>query len=117
MSSSRRSVKLTEQRYTAAASHEPAPARLARAAPHPDVVAAAEYLLAEPDAYLYRRRYLQLITHTRGPDGTTRTDYTAAERYLLTTAARRRKALLCPTTLYAVQATVPDDDVPAASDR
>ena len=70
-----------------------------------------KFLLAEPDAYLYRRRYLELITHTPGPDGTTITDYTAAEKYLLTTAARRRKALLRPTALYAVQTTVPEGDV------
>ncbi|WP_285183338.1 hypothetical protein ACBG85_30510 (plasmid) [Rhodococcus sp. NyZ502] len=111
MSSPRRIGDLTEQHYTAVVNHQSAPTRLARAAPHPDVVAAAEFLLAEPDAYLYRRRYLELITHTPGPDGTTITDYTAAEKYLLTTAARRRKALLRPTALYAVQTTVPEGDV------
>lgn len=52
---------------------------LTRAAPHPHVVAAAKFLLAEPDAHLYRRRYLDLITHTPRPDGTTLTDYTAAD--------------------------------------
>lgn len=91
-----RSGNHTEQHYTATVSQQPVPTRPARAAPHPDVVAAAEFLLAEPDAYLYRRRYLELITHTTGPDSTTLADYTAAEKYLLTTAARRRKALLRP---------------------
>ncbi|MDV6278356.1 hypothetical protein R3Q06_33515 [Rhodococcus erythropolis] len=117
MSSPRRVGNHTEQHYTAAASHQHAHTRLTRAAPHPDVVAAAEFLLAEPDAYLYRRRYLELITHTPGPDGTTLTDYTAAEKYLLITAARRRKTLDRPTTLYAVQAPDPDDDIPTSGDR
>lgn len=117
MSSPRRSSNHTEQHYTAAVSHEHAHTRRARAAPHPDVIAAAEFLLAESDAYLYRRRYLELITHTPGPDGTTITDYTAAEKYLLTTAARRRNTLHPPTTLYAVPAANPDDDVPASGDR
>lgn len=102
----RRSGNHTEQHYTATSDHQPAPTtRFVRAAPHPDVVAAAEFLLAEPDAYLYRRRYLELITHTPGPNGANHTDYTAAEKYLLTTAARRRKALRRPTTLYAVRRT------------
>ncbi|MDJ0104908.1 hypothetical protein QM646_00665 [Rhodococcus erythropolis] len=117
MSSPRRVGDLIAQHYTAAVIHQPAHVRLTRASPHPDVVAAAEFLLAEPDAYLYRRRYLELITHTPGPDGTTITDYTAAEKYLLTTAARRRKALLRPTALYAVQTTVPEGDVPASDDH
>ncbi|MDV6277905.1 hypothetical protein R3Q06_30925 [Rhodococcus erythropolis] len=117
MSSPRRSGNHTEQHYTATVSHQPAPTRLTRAAPHPDVVTAAEFLLAERDAYLYRRRYLELITHTPGPDGTTLTDYTAAEKYLLTTAARRRKALLRPAALYAVPATEPDGDVPTSHNR
>ncbi|MBT2263472.1 hypothetical protein [Rhodococcus erythropolis] len=90
---------------------------LSRAAPHPDVVAATEFLLAEPDAYLYRRRYLELITHTPGPDGTLVTDYTAAEKYLLSTAAKVRKALQRPSTLYAVRATGPEDDGPTARNR
>ncbi|MBT2266003.1 hypothetical protein [Rhodococcus erythropolis] len=76
--------------YTAPSTSPPAPSE--GAAPHPDVVAAVELLLAEPDAYLYRRRYLGLITHTPGPDGTTVTDYTDAEKYFLTTAARRKAA-------------------------
>lgn len=117
MSSPRRVGIHAEQHYTATVSHQRAHTNLARSAPHPDVVAAAEFLLAEPDAYLYRRRYLELITHTPGPDGTTLTDYTAAEKYLLTTAARRRKALQRPVTLYAVQETAPEDDVPTSHDR
>ena len=52
---------------------------------------AAEYLLTQPDAYLYRRRYLDLITQTPGPDGTSITDYAAAERYLLVTATAHRR--------------------------
>ncbi|MGR6520143.1 hypothetical protein ACU5JM_00680 (plasmid) [Rhodococcus erythropolis] len=115
MSSPRRVGNHTDQHYTAAVSHQPAHTRLTRAAPHPDVVDAAEFLLAEPDAYLYRRRYLELITHTPGPDGTTTTDYTAAEKYLLTTAAKRRKTLHHPTTLYAVPD--PEGDVPASDDH
>ncbi|WP_251014903.1 hypothetical protein [Rhodococcus qingshengii] len=116
MSSPRRSGHHTEQHHTAAAGHH-ARTGLSRAAPHPDVVAAAEFLLAQPDAYLYRRRYLELISHTPGPDGTTLTDYTAAEKYLLSTAAKVRKALQHPTTLYAVPATGPEDDGPVARDR
>lgn len=74
MSSPRRDGNHTEQHNTAAVNYQPAHVRLTQAAPHPDVVAAAEFLLAEPDAYLYRRHYLELITHTPGPDGTTITD-------------------------------------------
>ncbi len=48
----------------ARAAYQPARTRLRRAAPSLDVVAAAEYLLTQPDAYLYRRRYLDLITQT-----------------------------------------------------
>ncbi|WP_372026570.1 hypothetical protein ACBG85_06190 [Rhodococcus sp. NyZ502] len=51
----------------ARAAYQPARTRLRRAAPSLDVVAAAEYLLTQPDAYLYRRRYLDLITQTPGP--------------------------------------------------
>ncbi|RQO40078.1 hypothetical protein DBV08_31445 [Rhodococcus sp. KBW08] len=72
----------------ARAAYQPARTRLRRAAPSLDVVAAAEYLLTQPDAYLYRRRYLDLIAQTPGPDGTSITDYAAAERYLLTSAAK-----------------------------
>lgn len=97
MSPTRRDNDRTEQHYTAANPHEhnavppeQPHARRTRATPHPDVVAAAEFLLAQPDAHLYRRRYLELITHTPSPDGFT-TDYTAAENYLLTTATTRRK--------------------------
>lgn len=103
MSSPRRVGNHTEQHHNAGTSHQHTHTRLARAAPRPDVVAAAELLLAEPDAYLYRRRYLELITHAPGPGGTTITDYTAAENYLLITAARRSKALQRPTPLYAVR--------------
>lgn len=73
------------------ADYQPARTRLERAAPSPEVVAAAEYLLTQPDAYLYRRRYLDLIAQTPGPDGTSITDYAAAERYLLVTAAAHRR--------------------------
>ncbi|MGZ0145320.1 hypothetical protein [Rhodococcus qingshengii] len=55
--------------------------------PSSEVLAATQYLLQQPDAYLHRRRYLELITHTTAPDGTTITDYTAAEKYLLANAA------------------------------
>ncbi|AZI60731.1 hypothetical protein ACH49M_03180 [Rhodococcus qingshengii] len=75
----------------ARAAYQPARTRLRRAAPSLDVVAAAEYLLTQPDAYLYRRRYLDLITQTPGPDGTSITDYAAAERYLLVTATAHRR--------------------------
>lgn len=110
MSTSRPARDHTEPTYTSAGNRKNATAvrprgphtRRIQAAPHPDVVAAAEFLLAEPDAYLYRRRYLELITHTSGPDGATITDYTAAEKYLLTTAATRRRA--------AHHATSPADD-------
>ncbi|WP_193777160.1 hypothetical protein [Rhodococcus sp. YH3-3] len=59
-------------------------ARFARAASSPEVIAAAQFLLQQPDAYLYRRRYLELIVQTTDSDGTPITDYTAAEKYLLT---------------------------------
>jgi hypothetical protein len=71
--------------------------RHTHATPHPDVIAAAEFLLTQPDAHLYRRRYLELITTTPDPGGTTHTDYTTAENYLLTTATRRRKTLRTST--------------------
>ncbi|TSD47481.1 hypothetical protein FFI94_015900 [Rhodococcus sp. KBS0724] len=61
------------------------------AAPSPSVVAATEFLLAQPDARELRRRYLALITRTNSASGKTTTDYTAAERYLLTTAAKLRR--------------------------
>ncbi|RQO46103.1 hypothetical protein DBV08_17855 [Rhodococcus sp. KBW08] len=78
-------------RYNAHPGHQPARTRFTRAVPSPEVVAAAVYLLAQPDAYLCRRRYLDLITQTPGPDGTLVTDYTAAERYLLNTAASHQQ--------------------------
>ena len=59
-------------------------ARFARAASSPEVIAAAQFLLQQPDAYLHRRRYLELIVDTTDSDGTPITDYTAAEKYLLT---------------------------------
>ncbi|GCB59668.1 MULTISPECIES: hypothetical protein [Rhodococcus] len=112
MSSPRRIARL----YSAANSHEVPPAhqlnaraRRTRTAPPPDVMAAVEFLLAEPDAYLYRRRYLDLITHTLGPDGTAVTDYTAAEKYLLT-ADRCRRAIQRTTDLYAVPTRKPGND-------
>ncbi|RAL31855.1 hypothetical protein CVN56_27140 [Rhodococcus sp. AQ5-07] len=58
-----------------------------RAAPRPEVVAAAHFLLHQPDAHLYRRRYLELLAHTTGPGGTI-TEYADAEKYLLTAAAK-----------------------------
>ncbi|MDN3460815.1 hypothetical protein [Rhodococcus sp. APC 3903] len=94
MNSTARNDDRNDWRYTAIGpaqhtrtEYQPAHTRLMRAAPSPDVVAAAEYLLTQPDAYLYRRRYLDLITQTPGPDGTPITDYAAAERYLFVTAA------------------------------
>lgn len=63
----------------------------ARTIPKPEVIAAVEFLLTQPDAHLYRRRYLELLTHTTTSDGTD-TDYTNAENYVLTAAARRRPA-------------------------
>ena len=100
MSRPRRDNDRTEPRYTTANHHEynttrpeNPRARSTHATPHPAVVAAAEFLLTQPDAHLYRRRYLELITNTPKPDGTTHTDYTAAENYLLTTATKRRKTL------------------------
>ena len=65
----------------------------ARPAPSPEVVAAAEFLLAQPDAYRYRRRYLELVARSRGADGTAAVDYTAGERYLLATATTLRRAM------------------------
>ena len=67
-----------------------APAKATHAAPSPEVVAAAEFLLDHPDARTLRHRYLALITRTTAA-GKTTTDYTAAERYLLTTAAELRR--------------------------
>lgn len=117
MSNPRRDGNHADERYTAAAGHQHAQTRITRAAPHPDVVAAAEFLLAEPDAYLYRRHYLELIAHTPGPDGTLITDYTAAEQYLLTTAAKRRKTRQQSTTLYAVPTTNNEDHEPDSNHR
>ncbi|MFE5785731.1 hypothetical protein ACQR36_23220 [Rhodococcus erythropolis] len=54
----------------------------------------------------YRRRYLELITHTPGPDGTTITNYTAAEKCLLTTAARRRIGVVTVAGIGLVGYTV-----------
>ncbi|MGE2772790.1 hypothetical protein ACQGAO_31755 [Rhodococcus sp. 1.20] len=110
-----RSGNHTEQHYTATVSQQPVPTRPARAAPHPDVVAAAEFLLAEPDAYLYRRRYLELITHTTGPDGTTLADYTAAE---ISSHHCRPTQKSTPTPApYPSQLTEPAKDVPASNNR
>ncbi len=64
---------------------------LAHAAPSPEVIAATELLLAQPDAYRYRRRYLELIIRGRGSG--VASDYTAAERYLLRTADACRRSL------------------------
>jgi hypothetical protein len=68
-----------------------APAKATNAAPSSEVVAAAEFLLGQPDARALRRRYLELITRTTSASGKRTTDYTAAERYLLTTAAKLRQ--------------------------
>ena len=99
MNSTARNDDRNDGRYTAIGpaqhtrtEYQPAHTRLMRAAPSLDVVAAAEYLLTQPDAYLYRRRYLDLITQTPGPDGTPITDYAAAERYLLVTAAAKLRS-------------------------
>ncbi|MFI8664685.1 hypothetical protein ACIGKR_32195 [Rhodococcus qingshengii] len=69
------------------------PSKSARAhrAPSPEVIAATEFLLAQPDAYLYRRRYLELVVHRRGSGAAA--DYTTAERYLIATAAACRRSL------------------------
>lgn len=64
---------------------------LARPTPSPEVIAATELLLAQPDAYLYRRRYLELVVPGRGSGAAA--DYTAAERYLLASAAVLRRSL------------------------
>ncbi len=64
---------------------------LAHAAPSPEVIAATEFLLAQPDAYRYRRRYLELIVRDRGSGAAY--DYTAAEQYLLRTADACRRSL------------------------
>lgn len=64
---------------------------LTRPTPSPEVIAATELLLAQPDAYLYRRRYLELVVPGRGSGAAA--DYTAAERYLLATAAVLRRSL------------------------
>ena len=64
---------------------------LAHPAPSPEVIAATEFLLAQPDAYLYRRRYLELVVRGRGLGAAA--DYAAAERYLIATAAAGRRSL------------------------
>lgn len=64
---------------------------LTRPTPSPEVIAATELLLAQPAAYLYRRRYLELVVYGRGSGAAA--DYTAAERYLLATAAVLRRSL------------------------
>ncbi|WP_415394336.1 hypothetical protein ACMTN4_00790 (plasmid) [Rhodococcus globerulus] len=114
MSLPRRDNDRTEPHYTAKNPHEhnttrpeQPHARRTRATPHPDVVAAAEFLLTQPDTHLYRRHYLELITHTPNPDGTTTPDYTAAENYLLTTAARCRKALRSTSPLSTTRTPCP----------
>ncbi|RZL25306.1 MAG: hypothetical protein EOP31_09305 [Rhodococcus sp. (in: high G+C Gram-positive bacteria)] len=61
-----------------------------RIPPAPEIIAAVEFLRTQPDAASIRRRYLELITPGNERDGTT-IDYTAAERYLLATAARYKR--------------------------
>lgn len=78
---------------TNAERRDPAKNALVHAAPSPEVIAATEFLLAQPDAYLYRRRYLELVVHGCGSGGTPSADYTAAEHYLLATAAACRRSL------------------------
>lgn len=58
--------------------------------PSPEVIAATEFLLSQPDAHLYRRRYLEILNRANGDNGTATTDYTAAERYLLSAARKLR---------------------------
>lgn len=58
--------------------------------PAPEIIAAVEFLRTQPDAASIRRRYLDLITPGNERDGTA-TDYTAAERYLLATAAKYKR--------------------------
>ncbi|SLA47293.1 Uncharacterised protein [Mycobacteroides abscessus subsp. abscessus] len=84
MSSPRRIARL----YSAANSHEVPPAhqlnaraRRTRTAPPPDVMAAVEFLLAEPDAYLYRRRYLPPSPTTPPPKNTSSPPTDAEEQY------------------------------------
>lgn len=72
----------------------PAKSAPKQTAPSPEIIAATEFLLAQPDAYLYRRRYLELIVHGCSSGGTPTADYTAAERYVLATAAACRRSLL-----------------------
>ncbi|MER2082402.1 hypothetical protein [Rhodococcus sp. (in: high G+C Gram-positive bacteria)] len=109
MNNTARDGDRSDEQYTsigptqnARADYQPARVRLMRAAPSPEVVASAEYLLTKPDAYLHRRRYLDLIAQPPGPDGTSITDYAAAERYLLDTATAYRRTirerLLSPVT-------------------
>ncbi len=56
-------------------------------------MAAAEFLLAQPEAHRYRHRYLELVARSRGADGTAAVDHTAGERYLLATATTLRRAM------------------------
>ncbi|WP_242484864.1 hypothetical protein [Rhodococcus sp. MS16] len=61
-----------------------------KATPDPEVIAAVEFLLTQPDSAGIRRHYLSLITRKSNRDGTT-ADYTAAERYLLAIATTRQR--------------------------
>lgn len=58
--------------------------------PSPEIIAAVEFLRGQPDAARIRRRYLDLITPASERGGTP-VDYSAAERYLLATAARCKR--------------------------
>lgn len=85
--SGRRDTKRGEENSTER--RGPTVSTSANVVPSPDVIAATQVLLAQPDAYLYRRRYLELVVHGRGVGAAA--DYTAAERYLLASAAACRR--------------------------
>lgn len=63
---------------------------LAVRSPNSEVVAAVEFLLGEPDAHRYRKRYLELLSCVFGADGIRATDYAAAEKYVVAEARRLR---------------------------
>ncbi|WP_298782152.1 hypothetical protein, partial [uncultured Rhodococcus sp.] len=89
--SSATSIPTTPSEHAVTAKKKRTPAKATHTAPSPEVVAATEFLLGQPDARALRRRYLELITRTTSASGKRTTDYAAAERYLLTTAAKLRR--------------------------
>lgn len=82
---------VNERENSTAEHRAPVQSALTRPTPSPEVIAATELLLAQPDAYLYRRRYLELVVPGRGSGAAA--DYTAAERYLLASAAALRRSM------------------------